>query len=120
MSSTLSPRQGLVARVRATLLALAAIAAVGRSRWPACPQRDAPFGHRPSGQSTTRTARHREDPIMGTNDKAQNKAEDLKGQGKEALGRATGDEELEAEGRTDKAKSDLKQAGEKVKDAFTR
>jgi uncharacterized protein YjbJ (UPF0337 family) len=120
MSSTLSPRQGLVARVRATLLALAAIAAVGRSRWPACPQRDAPFGHRPSGQSTTRTARHREDPIMGTNDKAQNKAEDLKGQGKEALGRATGDEKLESEGRTDKAKSDLKQAGEKVKDAFTR
>jgi uncharacterized protein YjbJ (UPF0337 family) len=104
----------------ATLLALAAIAAVGRSRWPACPQRDAPFGHRPSGQSTTRTARHREDQIMGTNDKAQNKAEDLKGQGKETLGRATGDKELEAEGRTDQAKSDLKQAGEKVKDAFTR
>ena len=57
---------------------------------------------------------------MGTNDKAQNKAEELKGQGKEALGRVTGDEELEAEGRTDQAKSDLKQAGEKVKDAFTR
>jgi uncharacterized protein YjbJ (UPF0337 family) len=57
---------------------------------------------------------------MGTNDKAQNKAEELKGQGKEALGRATGDEELEAEGRTDQVKSDLKQAGEKVKDAFTR
>ena len=56
---------------------------------------------------------------MGTNDRSQNKAEELKGQGK-ALGRATGDEELEAEGRTDQAKSDLKQAGEKVKDAFKR
>ena len=31
---------------------------------------------------------------MGTNDRSQNKAEELKGQGKEALGRATGDEEL--------------------------
>jgi uncharacterized protein YjbJ (UPF0337 family) len=57
---------------------------------------------------------------MGSDDKARNKTEELKGQGKEALGRATGDEELEAEGRTDQANSDLKQAGEKVKDAFKR
>jgi uncharacterized protein YjbJ (UPF0337 family) len=57
---------------------------------------------------------------MGADDKARNKAEELKGQGKEALGRATGDEELETEGRTDQANSDLKQAGEKVKDAFKR
>jgi uncharacterized protein YjbJ (UPF0337 family) len=33
-------------------------------------------------------------------------------------GRVTGDERLEAEGRTDKTKANLKQAGEKVKDAF--
>ena len=57
---------------------------------------------------------------MGADDKARNKAEELKGQGKEALGRATGDEELETEGRTDQTNSDLKQAGEKVKDAFKR
>jgi uncharacterized protein YjbJ (UPF0337 family) len=57
---------------------------------------------------------------MGADDKARNKAEELKGQGKEALGRATGDEELETEGRPDQANSDLKQAGEKVKDAFKR
>jgi len=106
--------------VLATLLALAAIAAVRRSRWPACPQRDARLGidhpgNPPRGLLATERIRS-----MGTNDKAQNKAEELKGQGKEALGRATGDEELEAEGRTDQAKSDLKQAGEKVKDAFTR
>jgi len=57
---------------------------------------------------------------MGTDDKARNKAEELKGQAKEGLGRATDDEELEAEGRTDQAKSDVKQAGEKAKDAFKR
>jgi uncharacterized protein YjbJ (UPF0337 family) len=57
---------------------------------------------------------------MGTDDKARNKAEELKGKAKEGLGRATDDEELEAEGRTDQSASDLKQAGEKVKDAFKR
>jgi uncharacterized protein YjbJ (UPF0337 family) len=57
---------------------------------------------------------------MGTDDKARNKAEELKGKAKEGLGRTTDDEELEAEGRTDQAESDLKQAGEKVKDAFKR
>jgi uncharacterized protein YjbJ (UPF0337 family) len=58
--------------------------------------------------------------IMGTDDKARNKAEELKGKAKEGLGRATDNEDLEAEGRTDQAESDLKQAGEKVKDAFKR
>ena len=57
---------------------------------------------------------------MGTDDKARNKAEELKGQAKEGLGRATDDKDLEAEGRTDQAKSDVKQAGEKAKDAFKR
>jgi uncharacterized protein YjbJ (UPF0337 family) len=60
---------------------------------------------------------------MGSDDKARNKTEELKGQGKEALGRATGDEELEAEAgptRPIATSSDLKQAGEKVKDAFKR
>jgi len=55
---------------------------------------------------------------MGADDKAKNKAEELKGQAKEGLGRATDDQELEAEGEGDQAKSDLKQAGEQVKDAF--
>jgi uncharacterized protein YjbJ (UPF0337 family) len=57
---------------------------------------------------------------MGTDDKAQNKAEELKGKTKEGLGRATDDEELEAQGQVDQAEADLKQAGEKVKDAFKR
>jgi uncharacterized protein YjbJ (UPF0337 family) len=50
--------------------------------------------------------------------KARNAAQKAKGQVKEAAGRVTGDERLEAEGRADKTKANLKQAGEKVKDAF--
>lgn len=55
---------------------------------------------------------------MGLGDKISNKKEDAVGKGKEAGGKATGDDELEAEGKTDQAKSDVKGAGEKVKDAF--
>ena len=55
---------------------------------------------------------------MGLDDKIDNKMEDLGGKAKEGVGRATGDEELQAQGQGDQAKSDLKQAGEKVKDAF--
>jgi uncharacterized protein YjbJ (UPF0337 family) len=55
---------------------------------------------------------------MGLDDKIENKAEELGGKAKEGVGRATDDEELEAQGRADQAKSNLKQAGEKIKDAF--
>lgn len=55
---------------------------------------------------------------MSAVDKAKNTIEDAQGKAKEALGRATGDHSTEAEGKTDQAKSDLKNAGEKVKDAF--
>ncbi len=51
-------------------------------------------------------------------DKAKNKAEELSGKGKESMGRATGDRDLEAEGQADQASGNLKQAGEKVKDVF--
>jgi uncharacterized protein YjbJ (UPF0337 family) len=51
-------------------------------------------------------------------DKAKNTIEDVQGKAKEALGRATGDHDTEAEGKTDQVKSDLKDAGENVKDAF--
>ncbi len=56
--------------------------------------------------------------LMSGIDKAKNKAEELQGQGKEAMGRATDDPDLEAEGKADQATSNLKQAGEKVKDVF--
>ena len=55
---------------------------------------------------------------MATEDKAANKATEVKGNIKEGLGKATGDQEMEAEGKGDQVKGNLKQAGEKVKDAF--
>ena len=54
---------------------------------------------------------------MSTADKANNKAEQVKGKVKETTGRAVGNERLEAEGVADQTKGNLKQAGEKVKDA---
>ncbi|WAJ44987.1 CsbD family protein [Mycobacterium sp. Aquia_216] len=55
---------------------------------------------------------------MSTEDKIKNKVEDLGGQAKEAIGKVTGDDDTKNEGRGDQAKSSLKDAGEKVKDAF--
>jgi len=55
---------------------------------------------------------------MATADQARNKAEELKGRAKEKTGEVTGDDKLRAEGKADQAGADLKQAGEKVKDAF--
>ncbi|MEO6700111.1 MAG: CsbD family protein [Jatrophihabitantaceae bacterium] len=55
---------------------------------------------------------------MSALDKAKNKVEELTGKAKEKAGQATGDEQLEAEGNVDQTKGNLKQAGEKVKDAF--
>lgn len=55
---------------------------------------------------------------MGAVDKAKDKAEELGGEAKEKAGQATGDRRLEAEGKTDQVSGNLKQAGEKVKDAF--
>ena len=55
---------------------------------------------------------------MGIGDKIKHGAEDLTGKAKEAAGKATDNERLEAEGRVDQSEADLKQAGEKVKDAF--
>ncbi len=55
---------------------------------------------------------------MGADDKVQNAAEKLGGKVKEGLGKATGNESMEAEGHGDQAKGSAKQAGENVKDAF--
>lgn len=64
------------------------------------------------------TARPHEGEIMGFDDKVKNAAEDLKGKAEEAVGKATGNERLEAEGKVDQAKADAKKAAEDVKDAF--
>ncbi|WP_100836795.1 CsbD family protein [Kitasatospora fiedleri] len=55
---------------------------------------------------------------MSTGDKIGNMADKAKGAVKETTGKAVGNERLEAEGKADQAKGDLKQAGEHVKDAF--
>ena len=55
---------------------------------------------------------------MSALDKAKNAMQDLEGKAKEAVGKVTGHHDTEAEGKTDQAKSDLKDAGENVKDAF--
>jgi uncharacterized protein YjbJ (UPF0337 family) len=54
---------------------------------------------------------------MGVGDKIQNAGEEAVGKVKETTGRATGNQSLEAEGRADQASADVKQAGEKAKDA---
>ncbi|WP_137725736.1 CsbD family protein [Prescottella subtropica] len=56
---------------------------------------------------------------MGIADKAQNKAKDLGGKAKEAVGNATDDDDLKNEGKGDQIESAVKDAGEKIKDATT-
>ena len=57
-------------------------------------------------------------PGMGTTNKLNHRAQYWSGRAKETVGRATGDHDTKNEGRADQAKSSLKDAGEKVKDAF--
>ncbi|MFT3832695.1 MAG: CsbD family protein [Micropruina sp.] len=53
---------------------------------------------------------------MGIGDKIQNKAQEVGGKVKEAVGDATDNERLQAEGAADQAGAKVKQAGEAVKD----
>ncbi|MGW4807388.1 CsbD family protein [Kitasatospora sp. NPDC004272] len=55
---------------------------------------------------------------MAMSDKAENTGEKIEGAVKKNVGKAVGNERLEAEGRAEQAKGGLKQAGEDVKDAF--
>ncbi len=55
---------------------------------------------------------------MGLDDKIRNAAEDVAGKAKEAAGKVTDNERLEAEGRADQTEADVKQTGEKAKDVF--
>lgn len=54
---------------------------------------------------------------MSRMDKLKNKIETLGGKGKEEVGQHTGNDKLRAEGKRDQVKGNLKDAGEKVKDA---
>ena len=55
---------------------------------------------------------------MGAHEKLTNRIDDIAGKAKEAVGKTTGDDDTRVEGKLDQAKSSLKDAGEKVKDAF--
>ena len=55
---------------------------------------------------------------MGAKGKAADKAKAVKGKVKKTAGKTAGNPRLEAEGRADQTEGNLKQAGEKVKDAF--
>ncbi|HEY5184668.1 MAG TPA: CsbD family protein [Actinomycetes bacterium] len=55
---------------------------------------------------------------MGWLDKLKNKKDEAQGAAKEHAGKATGDKKMERKGKTAQTKSNLKQAGEKTKDAF--
>jgi uncharacterized protein YjbJ (UPF0337 family) len=52
--------------------------------------------------------------------KVNNAAQDALGHVKEGVGKATDNPKLEAEGKGDQTAANLKQAGENVKDAFTK
>ncbi|MCR2814115.1 CsbD family protein [Microbacterium sp. zg.Y1090] len=56
---------------------------------------------------------------MGIGDDMKHKGEELKGQAKEGIGKATGDKSMETEGHVDQAKGKGKQAVDEVKDAVT-
>jgi len=55
---------------------------------------------------------------MSFADKFRYKAQELRGRIKRNTGEVTGNRRLEAEGRTDEVKSNVKQFGERIKDAF--
>jgi uncharacterized protein YjbJ (UPF0337 family) len=58
--------------------------------------------------------------VMSAEKKAKNKAKVIKGKTKKLVGEATGNERLKMEGKADEVTGNLKNAGEKVKDAFRR
>jgi uncharacterized protein YjbJ (UPF0337 family) len=60
----------------------------------------------------------KKEAVVSFADKVRNKAEELGGRIKRNVGEASGDWRLQAEGRADEVRANLKQAGEKIKDAL--
>jgi uncharacterized protein YjbJ (UPF0337 family) len=66
-----------------------------------------------------RATLHAEDGgVVSFADKFRSKAQELRGRIKRNTGEVTGDKGLQARGRADEVRSNLKQAGEKIKDVF--
>lgn len=57
---------------------------------------------------------------MSEKDKLKNKGREYRGKSKEVLGEDSGKPSLAREGRSEKRRANLKQAGEKIKEAFKR
>ncbi len=55
--------------------------------------------------------------IGDAEDKVKHAGEEALGKGKEALGKATGNEDMQSEGQADQAGANIKQAGDKAADA---
>ena len=55
---------------------------------------------------------------MSAMDKLSNKADELKGEAKQKIGGATGNEDMQAEGVKDEKSGQVKDVGEKIKDVF--
>jgi uncharacterized protein YjbJ (UPF0337 family) len=66
----------------------------------------------------TSTNKRGKEFAMTSKNKVKNSAQIVKGKVKSTAGSATGNGQLEVEGEADQMKGNLKQAGEKVKDAF--
>lgn len=56
---------------------------------------------------------------MGLDDKIRHQAEEAKGKVEQGVGRATGNDRLEAEGKKDEAVADVKQTGDRLKDELS-
>ncbi|MEU7087710.1 MULTISPECIES: CsbD family protein [Streptomyces] len=78
------------------------------------------IAHRPAGQCSRHIPRDNapKAATMSIGKKIAHRAEAMKGGAKKTTGRATGSRRLQAEGRGDQVKGNLKQAGQKIKDAF--
>jgi uncharacterized protein YjbJ (UPF0337 family) len=72
--------------------------------------------HRGFACGTVHQSQQSKGSNVGTKDKASNKAQDLKGKAREAVGSATGNKDLKAKGKADQTIASLKDVGEKVKD----
>jgi uncharacterized protein YjbJ (UPF0337 family)/anti-anti-sigma regulatory factor len=94
---------------------------VDADRWltsPGDPGRPHSASNRQSADTSAQRSPNRRRHTMSATDKAKDKAQEIAGEIKEKAGQATDDEELEARGKADQTKGNLKQAGEKIKDAF--
>jgi uncharacterized protein YjbJ (UPF0337 family) len=76
------------------------------------------FSRRPAGYLLVPVATSSRGATMSGTDKLTNKIEEMSGKGKQAAGDATDNPDLRAEGQKEETKSNLKQAGEHIKDAF--